>query len=62
MTDFINGIGTAIGSLVQSVVNAATGAFFGLVHMVDAIVPGGFAVFVVLCVIGALVGWASLKR
>jgi membrane protease YdiL (CAAX protease family) len=62
MTDFVNGIGNAIGGAVQGVANAATGAFFALVHTIDGIVPGGFPVFVVLGVIGILVGWASLKR
>lgn len=62
MTDFVNGIGNAIGGLAQGVVNAAGGAFSTLVHTVDGIIPGGFPVFVVLCVIGILVGWASLRR
>jgi hypothetical protein len=62
MTDFVNGIGSTIGDLAQGVVNAASGAFTSLVRSVDGIVPGGFPVFVVLCVIGILVGWASLRR
>jgi hypothetical protein len=62
MTDFVNGIGSAIGAAVQGVANAATGAVSFVVRTADGIIPGGFPVFVVLCVIGVLVGWASLRR
>jgi hypothetical protein len=62
MTDFFNGIGRSIGGLFDNATGAVAGAFSGLVHTVNGIVPGGFPIFVVLCAIGVLVGLATFRR
>jgi hypothetical protein len=62
MTDFIDGIGRSINGLFQNALDAVAGAFSGLVHTVNGIVPGGFPVFVILCAIGVLVGLATFRR
>ena len=48
MTDFINGIGQAIGQLFTNIGNVISNAVSNLVHTADSWIPGGFPVFVVL--------------
>jgi hypothetical protein len=62
MGDFVGAIGQAIGSAVQTAINAVGAAFSNVVHTADAWIPGGFPIFVVLGVIGILVGLAAWKR
>ena len=51
-----------IGEFIQHVIDAGAGAVSTVVHTANAIVPGGFPVFVVLCVIAVLVGLATFRR
>lgn len=51
-----------IGEFFQRVIDAGVGAVGTLVHTANSIVPGGFPVFVVLCVIAILVGLATFRR
>jgi hypothetical protein len=51
-----------IGQFIQHVIDAGAGAVSAVVHTANAIVPGGFPVFVVLCVIAILVGLATFRR
>jgi hypothetical protein len=58
VSDFVDAIGRGIGNAVD----AGAHAVATVVHTADSIVPGGFAVFVVLCVIAILVGLATFRR
>lgn len=51
-----------IGQFIQHVVDAGAGAVGAVVHTANSIVPGGFPVFVVMCVIAVLVGLATFRR
>jgi len=62
MSDFVNGMGQAIGQLFANIGNAISGAISNLVHTADSWIPGGFPVFVILSVIAVLVGLATLRR
>lgn len=54
----MDAIGHAIGNGVDAVANAIA----AVVHTANVYVPGGFPIFVVLCVIGVLVGLATYRR
>jgi hypothetical protein len=62
MTNFVDGIGQAIGQLVANIGNAISGVISTVVHTADSWIPGGFPVFVILSVIAVLVGLATLRR
>jgi hypothetical protein len=62
MTDFISGIGDAIGQAFAAIGDAIGNVISSIVRTADQWVPGGFAVFVVLVVIAILVGLATLRR
>jgi hypothetical protein len=58
VSDFVDAIGRGIGNAID----AGAHAVAAVVHTANAIVPGGFPIFVVLCVIGILVGLATFRR
>jgi hypothetical protein len=51
-----------VGQFIQHVIDAGAGAVASVVHTANSIVPGGFPVFVVMCVIAVLVGLATFRR
>jgi hypothetical protein len=62
VSGFVDALGRGIGEFVRNVVDAGAHVVATVVQTSDAIVPGGFPVFVVLCVIAVLVGLATLRR
>jgi hypothetical protein len=58
VSGFVDAIGRAIGNAID----AGAHAVATIVHTANSIVPGGFPVFVVLCVIAILVGLATFRR
>ena len=62
MGDLINNIGSAIRGLFENAVDAVAHVLSTIVHTANAIIPGGFPVFVVLCAIAILVGLATFRR
>jgi hypothetical protein len=62
MGGLINSIGEAISGLFDNVIAAVSHVFSVLVHTADGIIPGGFPIFIVLCVIAVLVGLATFRR
>ena len=59
MSNFVDAIGRAIGNAVDAGAHVVVAT---IVHTANSIVPGGFPVFVVLCVIAILVGLATFRR
>jgi hypothetical protein len=62
VTDFFGELARVVGEFVRNVIGVGAHLVSTIVHTTNAVVPGGFPVFVVLCVIGVLVGLATLRR